>query len=233
MGVLRALGFGKDPHVEWMVEAFGAKPGKVVVNRLYESSPRYQMWQGETRGIPLSFYTEGGHKCRGGGAVYLGTAGPRFMEDVSDYRCFFYVPRAAPSLSIDDPRWTAAAAKAMGDSDWSSSFPDEAFERGVAVGRFALERQPARRPAGIRTPRDVARAAGWDVRWSHEGLSLSRRSCGRARRRAIDAREASLRRATRLGDPSTVGIDRLKARAGIANVLAPAVDGGARLTLHP
>jgi len=139
MGVLRALGFGKDPHVEWMVEAFGAKPGKVVVNRLYESSPRYQMWQGETRGIPLSFYTEGGHKCRGGSAVYLGTAGPRFMEDVSDYRCFFYIPRAAPSLSIDDPRWTAAAAKAMGDSDWPSSFPEEAFERGVAVGRFALE----------------------------------------------------------------------------------------------
>lgn len=139
MGVLRALGFGKDPHVEWMIEAFGAKPGKVVVNRLYESSPRYQMWQGETRGIPLSFFTEGGNKCRGGDAVYLGTAGPRFMEDVGDYRCFFYIPRAAPSLSIDDPRWTAAAAKAMGDSDWSSSFPEEAFELGVAVGRFALE----------------------------------------------------------------------------------------------
>jgi len=139
MGVLRALGFGKDPHVEWMIKAFGAKPVRVVINRLYESSPRYQLWQGETQGVPLTFYTEGGGKYLGGGAVYLGTAGPRFMEDVSDYRCFFYVPRTGPSLSIDDPRWAAAAAKAMGDSDWSSSFPEEAFELGVAVGRFALE----------------------------------------------------------------------------------------------
>jgi len=139
MGVLRALGFGKDPHVEWMIEAFGAKPVRVVVNRLYESSPRYQLWQGETQGVPLTFYTECGGKYRGSGAVYLGTAGPRFMEDVSDYRCFFYIPRAEPSLSIDDPRWAAAAAKAMGDSDWSSSFPEEAFDLGVAVGRFALE----------------------------------------------------------------------------------------------
>lgn len=139
MGVLRALGFGKDPHVEWMIEMFGAKPVRVVVNRLYDSSPHYQLWQGKTQGVSLTFYTEGGNKCRGGGSVYLGTAGPRFMEDVSDYRCFFYIPRAAPSLSIDDPRWAAAAANAMGDSDWSSSFPEEALELGVAVGRFALE----------------------------------------------------------------------------------------------
>jgi hypothetical protein len=139
MGVLSALGFGKDPHVEWMIEAFGAKPDEVVVNRLYESSPRYRLWRGETHGVPLTFYTEGANKYRGGGGVYLGTAGPQFMEGVSEYRCFFYRPRTAPSLSIDDPRWDAAAARAMGDSDWSSSFPEDAFELGVGVGRFALE----------------------------------------------------------------------------------------------
>jgi hypothetical protein len=58
---------------------------------------------------------------------------------VCDYRCFFYVPRTTPSLSIDDSQWAAAVDKAMGDSEWSSSFPEEAFELGVAVGRFALE----------------------------------------------------------------------------------------------
>jgi len=139
MGVLRALGFGKDPHVEWMIEEFGAKPGEVVVNRLYQSAPRYQVWRGETGGVPVTFYTEGGNKYRGGGGVYLGTAGPQFREGVSEYRCFFYIPRTAPSLAIDDPRWDAAAARAMGDSDWSSSFPEEAFELGVGVGRFAME----------------------------------------------------------------------------------------------
>jgi hypothetical protein len=122
-----------------MIEAFAAKPRQVVFNRLYQSSPHYQLWQGETQGVPLTFYTEARNKYRGGGAVYLGTAGPRFMEGVSDYRCFFYIPRTAPSLSIDDPRWDTATANAMVDSDWSSSFPEEAFERGVSVGRFALE----------------------------------------------------------------------------------------------
>ena len=139
MGVLRALGFGKDPHVEWMIEAFGAKPGEVVVNRLYDGAPRFRLWRGGTQGAPLSFYTDGAIRYRGGGAVYLGTAGPQFMEEVGDYRCFFYLPRTAPSLSIEDPRWEAAAARALGDSDWSSSFPEEAFELGVGVGRFALE----------------------------------------------------------------------------------------------
>ena len=139
MGLLRALGLGRDPHVEWMIEAFGAELREVVVNRMYESSPKYQLWQGESHGVPLTFYTEAGDKYRGGGAVYLGKAGPVFMEGVCDYRCFFYVPRTTPSLSIDDSQWAAAVDKAMGDSEWSSSFPEEAFELGVAVGRFALE----------------------------------------------------------------------------------------------
>ncbi len=139
MGVLRALGFGRDPHVEWMIAEFGAQPGEFVANRLHESSPGYQLWRGEARGVPVTFYTERANKYRGGGALYLGTAGPQFREGVSDYCCFFYVPRTKPSLSIDDPRWDAAAARAMGDPGWSSSFPEEAFERGVGVGRFALE----------------------------------------------------------------------------------------------
>jgi len=138
MGLLRALGLGKDPHVEWMIEAFGAELGEVVVNRLYESSPNYQLWQGKAHGVPLTFYTEAGSKYRGGDGVYLGKAGPQFMKGVSDYRCFFYVPRTTPSLSIDDSRWAAAVDEAIGE-EWSSSFPEEAFELGVAVGRFALE----------------------------------------------------------------------------------------------
>jgi hypothetical protein len=136
---MRALGFGKDPHVEWMIEEFGAKPCEVVVNDLYQHAPRFRVWRGEARSVPLTFYTEGGNKYRGGGGLFLGAAGPQFMKDVSDYRCYFYRPQSAPSLSIEHPRWDAAAARAMGDPDWTSSFPEEAFELGVGVGRFAME----------------------------------------------------------------------------------------------
>jgi hypothetical protein len=122
-----------------MIEAFGAKPGEVVVNDLYQHAPRLRRWRGEARGVPVTFYTDGAHGYRGAGGLFLGTAGPQFMRDESDYRCFFYRPRSAPTLSIDDPRWDAAAARAMGDPDWTSSFPEEAFELGVAVGSFALE----------------------------------------------------------------------------------------------
>jgi hypothetical protein len=137
--VLRSLGFGKDPHVDWMIEAFAAKPGEVVVNDLYQHAPRLRRWRGEAGGVPVTFYTDGAHGSRGAGGLFLGTAGPQFMGDVSEYRCFFYRPRSAPALSIDDPRWEAAAARAMGDPDWTRSFPEEAFEMGVAVGPFALE----------------------------------------------------------------------------------------------
>jgi hypothetical protein len=30
-------------------------------------------------------------------------------------------------------------SKAMGDEEWTSSFPEEAFELGVGVGRFSME----------------------------------------------------------------------------------------------
>ncbi|HEY7698414.1 MAG TPA: hypothetical protein VIE88_08350 [Vicinamibacteria bacterium] len=139
MGLLSVLGLGKDPHVEWMVEAFRAETGEVVVNRLYQSAPEFHLWRGEAQGVPVTFYTEGGNKYRGGHAVCLGKAGPQFMEGVSEYRCFFYRPQLAPSLSIDESRWAAAVEKAMGDPEWSLSFPEEAFELGVAVGRFAME----------------------------------------------------------------------------------------------
>jgi hypothetical protein len=46
-----ALSVSERSTRQWMIERSGEKPGKVVVSRLY-SSPRYQMWQGETRGIP-------------------------------------------------------------------------------------------------------------------------------------------------------------------------------------
>jgi hypothetical protein len=138
MGILRALGLGKDPQVEWMIEAFGAKSGEKVVNRLYEGNPELWRWEGDFRGTPITFYASSGNKFRGGGGIYLGQAGPQFMEGVSDYRCYFHLPSEAPTLSIDDPRWAAAVDKAQGDDDWTSSFPEEAFEDGVAVGRFAV-----------------------------------------------------------------------------------------------
>ena len=87
--------------------------------------------------MPVTFYTDGAHGYRGAGGLFLGTAGPQFMGDVSEYRCFFYRPQSAPTLSIDDPRWDAAVARALGDPDWTSSFPEEAFELGVAVARRA------------------------------------------------------------------------------------------------
>jgi len=139
MGVLRALGLGKDPHVEWMIEAFGAKPADNVVNRLYQGAPKLCRWDGDLRGTPGTFYTNPGNKYRGGGSVYLGKAGPQFMGEVGEYRCAFYHPREAPTLSIDDPRWAEVARKAAGDPNWGESFPEEAFERGVGIGRFALE----------------------------------------------------------------------------------------------
>ncbi len=138
MGVLRALGFGKDPHVEWMIESFGAELGEVVVNRLYEGSPKFQLWQGKAHGVPLTFYTGAGNKYRGGSGVYLGKAGPQFMGELGEYRCAFYHPPEAPTLTIDDPRWAEAAKKAAGDPNWGESFPEEAFEVGVGMGRFAL-----------------------------------------------------------------------------------------------
>jgi hypothetical protein len=139
MGLLLALGLGKDPHVEWMIEAFGAEPAEVVVNRLYEGSPKHQLWRGRASGQPLTFYTSARNKFRGGGGVYLGKAGPQFMEGISEYRCFFWRPKTPSRLSIDAPRWAAAVEKAKGDPDWTSSFPEEAFEDGVGVGSFAME----------------------------------------------------------------------------------------------
>jgi hypothetical protein len=138
MGVLRALGLGKDPHVEWMIEAFDAKTDEKVVNRLYEGNPQLWRWKGDFRGTPLSFYASSGNKFRGGGGIFLGEAGPQFMEGVSEYRCYLYLPGETPSLTIDEPRWATAAEKALGDDDWTSWFPEEAFEVGVGVGRFAL-----------------------------------------------------------------------------------------------
>lgn len=139
MGVLRALGFGKDPHVEWMIEAFGAKPVDNVVNRLYEGAPKLYRWEGDLRGTLVTFYTNAGNKYRGGGGVFLGKAGPQFMGELGEYRCAFYHPRQTPTLSIDDRRWAEVARKAADDPDWSESFPEEAFKRGVGMGRFALE----------------------------------------------------------------------------------------------
>lgn len=138
MRLLRALGFGKDPHVAWMIHTYGAKPKEVIGHHHYHGAPRHQLWQGEADGVPLTFYTEAG-KHQGGDAVYLAKAGPRFVEGVSEYRCFFYRPQRLPSISIDDPRWASAAGRAMEDAQWCSFFPPEAFELGVAVGSFALE----------------------------------------------------------------------------------------------
>jgi hypothetical protein len=139
MGLLRALGLGKDPHVLWMIEAFGAKPGEIVVNHLYQETPKYQRWLGEAHGVRLTFYTEARNKYLGGAGVYLGTAGPQFMEGISDYRCYFYRPTIAPTLSIGDSRWAEVVQKAVGDEEWTSAFPEEAFEFGVGVGQFAME----------------------------------------------------------------------------------------------
>lgn len=139
MGLLQALGLGKDPHVEWMIEAFGAKPGENVVNRLYQGAPKLCRWGGDLRGTPVSFYTNPGNKFRGGGSIYLGKAGPQFMGEVGEYRCAFYHPRGTPSLSIDDPRWVAASRNAASDANWYESFPEEVFEHGLGMGRFAME----------------------------------------------------------------------------------------------
>ena len=139
MGLLRALGLGKDPHIEWMIEAFHAVPAQIVVNRLYEGSPKHQLWRGHANGHALTFYTDAGNKFRGGGGVYLGEAGPQFMEGISEYRCYFWRPQTPSRISVDEPRWAAAVEKAMGHPDWTSSFPEEAFEDGVAVGSFAME----------------------------------------------------------------------------------------------
>ncbi len=137
MGLMRALGLGKDPHVEWMIEAFRAQPEEIVVDRLYEHSPKYQLWRGEAHGLPLTFYADAKNKFRGGGGIFLGKAGPQFMKGVSDYRCYFYRPAETPSLSIEDSRWATAVHQTADDSDWSS-LPDEGFEMGVGVGPFAM-----------------------------------------------------------------------------------------------
>jgi hypothetical protein len=137
MSLLRALGLGRDPHIEWMVEAFHAEPKKIVVNRLYEGSPKHQLWEGQAQGVPLTFYTSAGNKYRGGAGVYLGDAGPQFMEGISDYRCYFWRPAERPGLSIDDSRWISAAQRAANEPD-CSSLPEEAFEAGVAVGPFGM-----------------------------------------------------------------------------------------------
>ena len=139
MGLLRALGLGRDPHVEWMVEAFEAKPGEVVVNRLYEGSPKHCRWEGEVRGTPLTFYADAANRYRGGSTIYLGKAGPQFTGELGEYRCACYHPRETPALSIDDPRWAEAARRAQGNPDWSESIPEEVFERGLGMGRFAVE----------------------------------------------------------------------------------------------
>jgi hypothetical protein len=139
MGLLQALGLGKDPHVEWMIEAFGAKPGKNVVNRLYQGAPKLCRWEGDLRGTPVSFHTNPGNMYRGAGGFYLGDAGPQFMGEVSEYRCIFFRPREAPLFTMDDPRWPGLARKAAGDPEWSESFPEEIFERGLGVGTFAME----------------------------------------------------------------------------------------------
>ncbi len=139
MGLLRAIGLGRDPHVEWMIEAFGAKAGENVVNRLYQGAPKLCRWQGDLRGTPVIFYTNPGNKFRGGGSVYLGKAGPQFMGELGEYRCAFYNPRETPTLSLDDPRWVEAARKAASDPKWSEAIPEEVFERGLGMGRFAME----------------------------------------------------------------------------------------------
>jgi hypothetical protein len=139
MGLLHALGLGKDPHVLWMIEAFGAKPGGIVVDRLYQERPSYQVWQGEAHGAAITFYTEARNRYLGGAGVYLGKAGPQFVNGISEYRCYFYRPTIPPTLSMDDSRWAEVVRKAMGDPEWTSTFPEEAFELGVGVGRFAME----------------------------------------------------------------------------------------------
>jgi hypothetical protein len=40
---------------------------------------------------------------------------------------------------MDDRRWPGVASRAAGDPDWSESFPEEIFEQGLGVGRFAME----------------------------------------------------------------------------------------------
>src|SRR5262245_1122956 len=138
MGILRALGLGKDPHIEWLIEEFRAQPKEIVANRLYEGTPKSQQWLGDAHGEPLTFYTDARNKFQGASGVYLGKAGPQFMEGVSDYRCYFYRPSETPELSIDDERWVEAVEKAKGDPDWTDSFPEEAFGVGAAVGPFAI-----------------------------------------------------------------------------------------------
>lgn len=139
MGLLQRLGLGKDPHIEWMVEAFGAKPTEIVVNRLYEDSPKLQRWEGEVGGSALAFYADSNNKYRGGGTVYLGKAGPQFTGKLGEYLCAFYLPQGTPTVSLDDARWMKAAKKAEGNPNWSESIPEEVFERGLGMGRFAAE----------------------------------------------------------------------------------------------
>jgi hypothetical protein len=121
-----------------MVEAFGAKPGANVVNRLYQGAPKLCRWEGDLRGTPVTFYTNPGNKFRGGGSVYLGKAGPQFMGEVGEYRCVFYHPRTTPTLSIDHPRWAEAARKLSGP-ELVRIVPEEVFRFGLGMGRFALE----------------------------------------------------------------------------------------------
>jgi hypothetical protein len=139
MGLLRILGLGKDPHIEWMAEAFGAKPGEIVVNRLYEDHPKLYRWEGEAGGVPLTFFADSNNKYRGGGTVYLGKAGPQFTGELGEYRCAFYRPPRTPAVSVDDERWRKAAKDAQGASSWSELLPEEVFEQGLGMGRFAAE----------------------------------------------------------------------------------------------
>jgi hypothetical protein len=120
-----------------MVEAFHAVPEKIVVNRLYEGFPKHQLWEGRAEGVPLTFYASASNKYRGAAGVYLGNAGPQFMEGISEYRCYFWRPEEKPSLSIDDSRWLSAAERSANEPD-CSSLPEEAFDAGVAVGPFAM-----------------------------------------------------------------------------------------------
>lgn len=208
MGVLRALGLGKDPHVEWMIEAFGAKPGENVVNRLYQGAPKLCRWEGDLRGTPLTFYTNPGNQFRGGSSVYLGKAGPQFMGEMGEYRCAFYHPRQKPSMTLDDPRFAEAARKAAGDPNWSESFPEEVFEIGLGMGRFAMEPDcPLDPQAGVSDTPLTARASGGDVRRGRKRLSLPSRRRHRVSSGFVNARKASVRRGPRRRDPSAVGID--------------------------
>ncbi len=139
MGLLKALGLGKDPYVEWLVAAYGCEAAPFTVDGFEGREDRW-VWEGRAHGVALNVPSQGANKWRGVGRVCLRDPALDAGVAFTDHCIKLWRPGPGERCyaGIDDPFWAEQLRIAPGNPDWPSTMPDEAFELGIALGPYAM-----------------------------------------------------------------------------------------------